>query len=627
MQSRMRQGGRFAGKYCISHATLLRRGTGIIAPVGGTIIERRLTTIVAADLVGYSRLMAADEEGTIARLRDIRARIIDPGLAAAEGRLIKTMGDGLLVEFPSPVAALRTTMAIQTTVSAEESARPESQRMAFRIGINLGDVVIDGADILGDGVNIAARLESLAAPGGICISRAVHDQVKGKVAAGFTDLGPQQVKNIPDPVEVWQVDIDGVAAAPARKREPAKRPSIVVLPFDNMSADADQEFLADGIVEDVTTELSRFRTLFVIARNSAFSYKGARKDVRAIAAELDVNYVVEGSVRRAGNRLRITAQLIEAATGAHIWAERWDRTMDDLFDVQDELTSAIVAGVEPELGAHERMMVRRKPTANMTAWELCQRGYFEFVKYTGYDYRLVLDLYHRAIAADPEFALPHAFLGRWYWVQVITGRSGDWSGDLQNGLTHATRAITLDDRLELGHVSQGVLLALAGREQDATEALDRAERLNANNAILHFARTHACLFQQDPDTHRMEHAARTAMKLSPKDPLAWGFWFQLGNALLLRDFDLSNPTTVSAYEAACQYPNADYVAFLAMALSQADRGQPEEARYYLEQALDRYPPLTLAHWRTVLRFPTARKYYDVQRPALETLVELGLPRG
>ncbi len=589
-------------------------------------MDRRLTTIVATDLVGYSRLMAADEEGTITRLQTILNDVIRPGISAHGGRVVKTMGDGLLVEFPSTVSALKSTLAIQTQVAGEDTEIDEDRRMMFRVGINLGDVVIDGDDILGDGVNIAARLESLAPPGGICVSRAVYEQVKGKVDAGFTALGPQQVKNIPDPVEVWQVGIAGVVQAPIKPSESAKRPSIVILPFDNMSSDPEQDYLADGIVEDVTTELSRFRTLFVIARNSAFSYKGTSRDVREIARELDVSYVVEGSVRRAGNRLRITAQLIEAESGAHIWAERWDRTMEDLFDVQDELTSAIVSGVEPELGAHERSLVRRKPTDNMTAWELCQRGYFEFVKYTGYDYEIAFDLYHQAIAADPQFALPHAYLGRWYWVQIITGRSKDVPGDLRAGLEHATKAITLDDRLELGYVSQGVMLAMAGREGDATEALDRAEQLNPNNAILQFARTHACMFQQDPDTYKMEHAARAALKLSPKDPLAWGFWFNLGNALFMRDFDLGNPEILEIFETASRFPNADYLTFMAMALFHAESGRTEEASHYLELAMKRYPPLSLAHWRTAFHFPTFPRWLETQKGALETLVDLGLPR-
>jgi adenylate cyclase len=322
-------------------------------------MDRRLTTILAADLVGYSRLMAADEEGVIARLRAARSEVIDPAIAEAGGRIVKTMGDGLLVEFGSPVAAVRTALVVQRAMAARETG-PEERRLTFRIGVNLGDIVIDGDDILGDGVNIAARLETLAPPGGLCISRTVHDQVRGKLDAVLTPLGPQPVKNLPEPVEVWRVEVEGARTAPVVNT--GQRPSVAVLPFDNMSRDADQDFLADGIVEDVISELSRFRDLTVIARNSSFSFRGQALDVRKIAQELGVRYVVEGSVRRSGDRLRLTAQLIDASDGSHLWAGRWDRTMADLFDLQDELTRAIVSAVAPEVSAHERSLARKKPT-------------------------------------------------------------------------------------------------------------------------------------------------------------------------------------------------------------------------------------------------------------------------
>ena len=282
--------------------------------------------------------------------------MIDPALAEAGGRIVKTMGDGLLVEFGSPVAAVRAALLVQRAMAARETG-PEDQRLTFRIGVNLGDIVIDGDDILGDGVNVAARLETLAPAGGLCISRAVHDQVRGKLDAVLTPLGPQPVKNMPEPVEVWRVEIEGVE--PTSTVRPGAQPSIAVLPFDNMSRDADQDFLADGIVEDVISELSRFRDLTVIARNSSFSFRGQALDIRKIAQELGVRYVVEGSVRRSGDRLRLTAQLIDASDGSHLWAGRWDRTMADLFDLQDELTQAIVTAVAPEISAHERALARQ----------------------------------------------------------------------------------------------------------------------------------------------------------------------------------------------------------------------------------------------------------------------------
>ncbi|MCE8528818.1 adenylate/guanylate cyclase domain-containing protein [Ruegeria pomeroyi] len=588
-------------------------------------MDRRLTTILAADLSGYSRLMAADEEGTVTRLRHLFDHIIRPGLSREGGRLIKTMGDGMLVEFASPVAALRSAVAILQRVARDQAENAPDTRMLFRVGIHLGDVISDGDDILGDAVNIAARLESLATPGGICISRSVHDQVRGKVAAELIALGPQPVKNLPDPVEVWRVGAEGIACAADKPLVRTELPAVVILPFDNMSADPEQDFLADGIVEDVTTELSRFRTLTVIARNSAFAYKGSHKDVRQIAEELGVRYVVEGSVRRAGDRLRATAQLIDARTGAHVWAERWDRTMADLFDLQDELTAAIVSGVEPELGAHERNLARRKPTDSLTAWEMCQKGYSEFTRYTDEGYSQAHAFYTRAIAADPDFALPHALLARLAWVKVITGRSRDPAAEISTGLDHAAQAIERDDRLEIGYVALGVLLAITGREQDAADALDKAEALNPNNAVLHFGRCHACLFMQRLDCDRLERAARTALRLNPKDPMAWGFWFQLGNAFTFRNTDAADPEALAAYETACRFPNADYFVFMATALKHAKLGNRDKAAHYLAQARERYPALTAEFWRSAFRFPIWARWVAADEANLQILIDLGLP--
>jgi len=589
-------------------------------------LDRRLTTIVAADLAGYSRLMAADEEGTISRLQTILNDVIRPGITDHGGRIVKTMGDGLLVEFPSTVSALNSTLSVQTQVAGEEAGTTEDRRMQFRVGINLGDVVIDGEDILGDGVNIAARLESLAPPGGICISRAVYEQVKGKVDAGFTALGAQQVKNIPDPVEVWQVGVEGAAQAPTKPSDSAKRPSIVILPFDNMSSDPEQDFLADGIVEDVTTELSRFRTLFVIARNSAFSYKGTSRDVREIAQELDVSYVVEGSVRRAGNRLRITAQLIEAATGAHIWAERWDRTMEDLFDVQDELTSVIVSGVEPELGAHERSLVRRKPTDNMTAWELYQRGVTEQVKFTDKGLAEASVFLQRAIDLDPDFAPAHATMARTCWTTVITGRSADPASEIRKGIASARKAIEIDDREEVAHFALGVLSAMTGDEPEAMSCIKTAQALNPNNAACHYAMAMVCLFQKSPDGALMEHSARAAIRLSPRDPRVFLYHFMAGVGEWVKNDFQHTEGSMQSYSEACTQPNADWYVYLSAAAACAIRGKTDHAQAFLNKALAHNPGLTVETYRTTFLHPAWPEWFEHSRPELEILVNLGLPR-
>jgi adenylate cyclase len=335
-------------------------------------VQRRLAAILAADIAGYSRLMGRDEAGTARQLRDHLAAV-HAVIERHDGRIVKTMGDGLLIEFPSAVAAVEGAITLQRRMERRNARQPADRRMLFRIGVNLGDVLVHGDDILGDGVNVAARLESLAPSGGICLSQAVYEQVKGKVDARFRDLGSHRLKNIAEPVRAYGVE--GANLQPAAVPLPLPdEPSIVVLPFANLSEDPEQAFLADGISEDLTTALSRLRWLFVIARNSAFAYKDKSVDVRTIARELGVRYAVEGSVRRAGDHIRITAQLVDAEKGGHIWAERYDRRMDDIFAVQDEITGNIVASIEPHLYAREGYRATSKPPESIDVWGLVARA-------------------------------------------------------------------------------------------------------------------------------------------------------------------------------------------------------------------------------------------------------------
>lgn len=331
-------------------------------------VQRRLAAILAIDMVGYSRLIRADEEGTIARQKTLRTNLIDPMIAEHNGRIVKTMGDGLLVEFPSVVDAAKCAVSIQEAISEHEAEVPSDLRIRYRAGINLGDIVIDGDDILGDGVNIAARLEGLAEPGGICISDTVYRSIHGRLNAEFEDLGEQRVKNIDEALRVWRwaLAVGGATknapGTPANTRALPDKPSIAVLPFTNMSADREQEYFADGMAEDIITELSRMPWFFVIARNSSFTYKGHAVDVKQVGQELGVAYVLEGSVRKAGNRLRINAQLIDAETGNHIWADRFDREITDIFDIQDEITRAVTGAVAPEfLSAEQKNRAKRTP--------------------------------------------------------------------------------------------------------------------------------------------------------------------------------------------------------------------------------------------------------------------------
>ena len=310
-------------------------------------VERRLAAILAADVAGYSRLMGVDEEGTLAALKAYRRDIIDPKIAEHHGRIVKTTGDGALVEFGSAVDAMRCAMEIQRTMAERNAATPEDHRIEFRIGINVGDIIIDDGDIYGDGVNIAARIETLASPGAICLSDNAYQQIKGKLALDVSDMGEQQLKNIAQPIRVYGVRNEAASARPALTLP--DRPSIAVLPFQNMSGDPEQEYFCDGMVDDIITGLSRIKWLFVIARNSTFTYKGRAVDVKQVSRELGVRYVLEGSVRKVADRVRITGQLIDAATGAHVWAERYDRKYDDIFALQDEITLSVVGAIEPSL--------------------------------------------------------------------------------------------------------------------------------------------------------------------------------------------------------------------------------------------------------------------------------------
>ena len=337
-------------------------------------VQRRLAAILAADIVGFSRLMEADEEGTLARLKTLRADVIDPKVAEYGGRVFKSTGDGVLAEFSSAVDAVRHAIDVQRAMAELNADTPDDSRIAFRIGISLGDVVIDGEDLLGNGVNMAARMEGLADAGGICVSGNVQEHIGNSLDVMFEDMGEQSVKNIARPVRCYRVRRPVDQAARIRQSESADKPSIAVLPFNNISGDPEQEYFADGISEDIITALSRIREFSVIARNSTFTYKGRSVDVQTIAKELAARYVLEGSVRKAGSRVRVTAQLIEGTTGNHLWAERYDRDLVDIFAVQDEITHTVVGTIGPELGRAEQQRANSKPPDNLGAWDCYQRG-------------------------------------------------------------------------------------------------------------------------------------------------------------------------------------------------------------------------------------------------------------
>jgi TolB-like protein/class 3 adenylate cyclase len=447
--------------------------------------ERRLAAILAADVAGYSRLIEADEDGTLDRLKALRTELIDSRIAEHRGRLVKTTGDGLLVEFVSVVDALRCAGQIQAALAEWNGEAPADRRIEFRIGIHQGDVVAEDGDIFGDGVNVAARLEGLAEPGGICVSARVQEDAAGKLDLTFADMGDQALKNITRPVRAYRVATD-IATSGARPTAPAlplpNKPSIAVLPFANMSGDPEQEYFVDGMVEEIITALSRIRWLFVIARNSSFTYKGQAVDVKQVGRELGVRYVLEGSVRKGGNRVRITGQLIDAVTGAHLWADRFDGSLEDVFELQDQVASSVAGIIEPALQAAETARSAGRPTADLTAYDLYLRAYAMYLS-SARQIPEALHLMEQAIARDPRYGPALAWAALCCYRLLLDGRSQDRAADALKGADFARRALEVagDDPAVLATAAHA--LAYFGEDIGAMMALvDRALALNPNFA-------------------------------------------------------------------------------------------------------------------------------------------------
>jgi TolB-like protein len=409
---------------------------------------RRLTCIFAADVAGYSRLTGVDEEGTHVRLKEHLRILIDPEIAAHRGHIVKNTGDGLLAEFGSVVDAVRCAVDVQRGMAERNSGLAPNTRIEFRIGINIGDVIEDNGDIFGDGVNVAARLEAIAEPGGICVSDDAHRQVRDKLDIAFDDAGEQNLKNIERPVRVFNVR-DGVAEArPRPMLALPDKPSIAVLPFQNLSADPEQEYFADGVVEDITMALSRFRWLFVIARNSSFTYKGRAVDVKQVGRELGVRYVLEGSVRKAGNRMRIAGQLIDAGTGAHLWADHFDGALEDMFDLQDHVTAKVVGAIGPKVRDEEIKRATRKPTENLDAYDYYLRGLVKIRRMTAGANREALELFCKAIELDRALACAYGMAAHSIVVRKARGWTIDPVRESAEAVRLARKAVYLgeDDR-------------------------------------------------------------------------------------------------------------------------------------------------------------------------------------
>jgi adenylate cyclase len=581
--------------------------------------ERRLAAVLAADMVGFSRLMEADETGTLARLKTHRIELIDPAIAESHGRIIKTTGDGMLVEFHSIVDAVLCAAEIQRRMARRNADIPPARWMQFRIGINLGDVIVENEDIFGDGVNIAARLETLAEPGGICVSGAVRDQLGQRLEdIEFDDLGDQSVKNIARPIRVFRVRLESTTTTPPETPKDAaaettifKKPSIAVLPLVNMSGDPEQDFFADGLTEDIITELSRFHDLLVISRNSTFVYKGKAVKVQDVAREFAVDYVLEGSVRKAGGRVRVTVQLIDAETDRHVWAERYDRELEDIFAIQDEMTRAIVATLPGRVEAATHDRAKRKPTDNMAAYECVLAAKVLHHRSTRDDNTQAQHLLDRALALDPNYAHAHA------WKACVLGQTWvyNWCVDRETTFQQVAReleiTLALDDNDSDVH---RILAALNLGRDDHDKAgyhQERALALNPNYDLVVVQQGELLTWLGQPDEGI--DWIKKAMRLNPYHPER--FWSHLGRACYCAE------KYAEAAEAFSRITRPDHTHHAFLAATFAQMGNAVAAAAHAAEVLKREPTFRVADYLTTQHYKR-----EADRLRHETgLLKAGLP--
>jgi len=578
-------------------------------------VERRLTAILAADVAGYSRLVGEDEEGTLAQLKGHRRALVDPQIAKHRGRIVKTTGDGMLAEFASVVDALRCAVEIQRGMAERNSALAPARRIEFRIGINVGDIVAEGDDIFGDGVNVAARLEGVSQPGGICVSARVQEDAEGKLDVAFEDMGEQHLKNIARPVHAFRVRLTGAAAALPATLELPDKPSIAVLPFDNMSGDHAQAYLTDGIVEAITAALSRIRSFFVIARNSAFTYKGHAVNVRDIGRELGVGYLLEGSVQKAGNRLRITVQLIETVTGAHVWASRYDGTLDDIFELQDHITEQVAGALQPSIRLAEIERSRRKPPQELGAYDYTMRAMPHVWALEKEESAKALELLDRALAIDPDYPLALSLAG-WCHAQRSVY---NWAADIPQSQVCAVRLaekaaeLSADDPIVLAVL--GAVHTFVRNHGTARVLLERAVALDPNAAWA-WSRLGWLDNYSDRPGEAIEKFER-AMRLSPLDPMNFNNYVGLASAHeVAEDYDKA----VALYRRGLEErPHAVWI-YRNLASSLSGAGRMAEAKEAYALMMSSYPDMTVSRYRQAMVFsPTALDRM------VENLRKLGLP--
>ncbi len=628
----------------------------------GGAMERRLAAILAADVVGYSRLMGEDEAGTLARLQAHREALIDPKIAEHHGRLVKLMGDGALVEFASVVDAVECAVEIQRAMAARHEGVPQDQRIVLRIGINIGDVIVEGEDIYGDGVNVAARLEGLAEPGGICISRAARDQIRDKLDFELEDLGEHEVKNIARPIRVFRVRTEADAGAAVgsttpsgrrlgrwalaaafviaaaagaalwqfQPRPPAPtpeavrqqaaavrvpdRPSIAVLPFTNMSGDPEQEYFSDGITEDIITDLSKVSGLFVVARHSSFTYKGKAVRVQDVGRDLGVRHVLEGSVRKSGGRVRITAQLIDAASGDHVWAERYDRDLTDIFAVQDEVTREIVSVLAVKLSADEEARIRGGARVDPDAYDMLLRGLARLRRYTRETNAEAREYFEKAIAIDPGYGRAYADIGYSLVIDVFEGWAEDREEVLQRAAGFIENAVRLDDTLPQTHFARSSLLRARRQNDEALAATRRVLELDPNFAEGYAAMAITLNYLGRPEEGLEE--IRKAMRRNPHNTFFY-YWVLGQSYFHLERYEEAAAQFERVLESNPQFLRGHRL----LAATYGQMGRIEDAEWEAQEALTLLPGLTLGQRREIVPY---KERADANR-YIEGLRKAGLP--
>jgi adenylate cyclase len=581
---------------------------------GSARVHRRLAAILAADVVGFSKLMGEDEEGTLAQIRSLRQDLVEPRVAARRGRVVKTTGDGFLVEFGSPLEAVQFAVEMRE-VLASRATDSTTRPLQLRIGINLGDIIFEqDGDIYGDGVNVAARLEQLAQPGAICISAKVYEEVRDKLPYSFRDQGEQSVKNIAKPVRVYSL-FDDSAAAPQTNPAVPDRPSIAVLPFDYMSENRDGEFLADGLSEDIIAALSRIRSFFVIARNSTFTYKGRAVNVQQVSRELGVRYVLEGSVRRSRDKVRITAQLIDATTGAHLWADRYDGAVDDIFDLQDRITTSVVGAIQPSIRAAEIERARRKRPDSLNAYDLVMQALPYVWSLDAASNQVATRLLDEALGLDPTYPLALSLASWCSGQRVIYNWSQDPENDRRAALEKARAAADLDSDDPFVLTVLGAAHTITREFQIALYLLDKALTLDPNSAWAWNRSGWLRTFRDDPGIG-IDHFER-AIRLSPFDPMVFNSYAGIGDAHFVAGRYAEAVTWLE--KARLAHPRAAWINRF-LAASYALSGRQQEAETCLQRLLTVYPGLTVTAVRAAPPFSQ-----EVISRLCEGLQQAGLP--